>query len=103
MGRLRILRISVFVVFVAVFAQTQGVNPAHPLEIQVQKVPSADAVRERMAQEQVKNDARELSDLCALVPNDIDQMRRGILPKDAIDRLKRVEKLSKRVREELTK
>ena len=82
---------------------SQNVNMSSPQEIQVQKVPSADAIRDRLGQEQVKNDARELSDLCALVPDDIDQMRRGILPKDAIDRLKRVEKLSKRVREELTR
>jgi hypothetical protein len=52
---------------------------------------------------QLQKDAKELSDLCASVPPDMDGIKRGLLPKDVIEKLKRVEKLSKRVREELAR
>jgi hypothetical protein len=52
---------------------------------------------------QFQKDSKELSELCASVPADMDRIRQGLLPKGMIDKLKRVEKLSKRVREQLTR
>jgi hypothetical protein len=42
--------------------------------------------------------ARELADLSATVPNDIEQLKKGLLSKDVPDKLKRIEKLSKQLR-----
>ena len=84
-------------------AAAQNVNPAHPDEINVQHQPTADEMRARLAREQIQKDAKELSDLCASVPVDMDSLKQGLLPKDTLDKLRRVEKLSKRLREELTR
>jgi hypothetical protein len=47
-------------------------------------------------------EAEELAKLAATVPNDIDQVAQGKLPKDLGEKLKRIEKLSKNLRGELT-
>jgi hypothetical protein len=52
---------------------------------------------------QLRQDAKELADLSTSVTADIDQVSRGVLPKDVIDKLKRIEKLSKRLRNEITR
>jgi hypothetical protein len=46
--------------------------------------------------------ARELADLAATVPNDIEQLKKGLLSKDVPDKLKRIEKLSKELRGTIT-
>ena len=51
---------------------------------------------------QLQHDAKELAALSASLPADIDQVNRGVLPKDVVEKLKRIEKLSKRLRGELT-
>ena len=48
-------------------------------------------------------DAKELAELCASVTTDMDTVKQGLLPKDATERLKRMEKLSKRMRDNLTR
>jgi hypothetical protein len=50
---------------------------------------------------QVQRDARELAQLSATLPADLDQVNRGLLPKDIVEKLKHIEKLSKRLRNEL--
>lgn len=47
-------------------------------------------------------EAEELAKLAATVPNDIDQVAQGKLPKDLGEKLKRIEKLSKNLRSDLT-
>jgi hypothetical protein len=49
----------------------------------------------------LQRNAQELADLAASVPSDIGQVSRGILPKEVLDKLKRIEKLSKHMRQEL--
>src|SRR5438552_6873793 len=61
----------------------------------VTKRPVADVVR-------LERDAQELAEISASIHTDVDRANRGVLPKDIIDKLKRVEKLSKRLRNELT-
>ena len=51
---------------------------------------------------QLARDAHDLAELSASIPADLDHLNRGLLPKDLIEKLKRVEKLSKRLRNELT-
>ena len=82
--------------------QSQNVNPAHPEEINVQKRASPEDIRARASNLQLQKDAKELAELCASVSADMDGVKQGLLPKDAVDKLKRIEKLSKKVRQELT-
>lgn len=60
--------------------------------------PAKPAVRDTT---QLQRDARELAQLSATLPADLDQVNRGLLPKDIVEKLKHVEKLSKRLRNEL--
>jgi hypothetical protein len=50
----------------------------------------------------LQKDAKELAGLCASVSDGMDHVKQGLLSKDAFEKLKRMEKLAKRVREELT-
>jgi hypothetical protein len=50
----------------------------------------------------VKSDADELVILSQSIHSGIDSVGKGMLPKDLIDKLKQMEKLSKRLRGELT-
>ena len=50
---------------------------------------------------QLEHDARELAELSSSVPADIDRVNHGLLPKDVTEKLRRIEKLSKRLRSEL--
>jgi hypothetical protein len=49
----------------------------------------------------IHDEANELARLAASVPNDVDQITQGKLPKDFGDKLKRIEKLSKNLRGEI--
>ena len=98
----RLLCLLVGFVIIPVALRTQNVNPMHPEEIQVQKHASPEDMRARVANVQLQKDAKELAELCASVPGDMDGVKQGLLSKDLLEKLKRVEKLSKHVREQLT-
>lgn len=51
----------------------------------------------------LRRDAKELAELSASIPADVDRVNRGLLPKDVMEKLKRVEKLSKQLRSDLTR
>jgi hypothetical protein len=53
--------------------------------------------------DKVRHDAQELAELSASIPADVDRVNRGLLPKDVLEKLKRVEKLSKQLRNDLTR
>ncbi len=86
---------------VALPARSQNVNMEHPEEVHAQKLPSPEDIRARAANVQLQKDAKELAELCASIPADMDGVRRGVLSQDLLEKLKRVEKLSKRVRQGL--
>lgn len=90
------------VLLVAVPLPGQSVNLNHPQDMEVQKHPSAEDRMARANSLQLQKDAKELAGLCASVSDDMDHVRQGLLSKESLDKLKRLEKLSKRVREELT-
>lgn len=50
---------------------------------------------------QVQRDAKELLELSQSLQPDIDYVNRGLLPKDTLEKLKRIEKLSKHLRSQL--
>ena len=56
-------------------------------------------MRARAANVQLQKDAKELAALCASVSSDMDGVKQGLMSKDLPEKLKRVEKLSKQVRQ----
>jgi hypothetical protein len=51
--------------------------------------------------EQLQRDADQLARKAQSIPSDVASVRKGMLPKDIIEKLKQIEKLSKRLRTEL--
>ena len=51
---------------------------------------------------EIGQEADELSRIAQTIPPDIDSVKKGVLPKDIVERLKRIEKLAKHLRSELT-
>ena len=47
---------------------------------------------------QLQREADELSCLAQSIPTDVDAVGKGMLPRDVLDKLKRIEKISKRLR-----
>ncbi len=64
------------------------------------KIPST-AARNRVDSVQLQREARELLELSQSLQPDIESVNHGLLPKDTIEKLKRIEKLSKHLRGEL--
>ena len=57
--------------------------------------------RKRIDLLQLQRDANELSKTAQTIPLDVESVRKGMLPKDVIQKLKQIEKLSKQLRSEL--
>ena len=81
--------------------QSQNVDMAHPPQMTVQHHPTAEEIRDRNANVLFHKDVAELAELCAAASHDMELLKQGALGKDAVERLKKMEKLSKRVREQL--
>jgi hypothetical protein len=50
---------------------------------------------------ELERKGRELAGLASTIPADVQQVNKGILPKDMVEKLKRIEKLSKQLRSEV--
>jgi hypothetical protein len=72
-----------------------------PAELPPDRQTSALASRSPEDIARLQQDAKELAELSASIPSDIDHVSKGMLPKDVLEKLKRVEKLSKHLRNEL--
>jgi hypothetical protein len=77
-------------------AWPQNQLPPEKASSQVQKGPAVDMAR-------LQQDAQELADLSASIHSDIERVNQGLLPKEVMEKLRRVEKLSKHLRSELTR
>jgi len=49
----------------------------------------------------VQRDALELARTAQSIPSDVESIKKGMLPKDVLQKLKQIEKLSRRLRSEL--
>jgi len=58
--------------------------------------------RSRIDPAKLKRDADELASLAQTIPPGIEQTTKGVLPKDLVDRLKRIEKLAKQLRSQIS-
>ena len=95
------LHVLLGLLFLAVPLPSQNVNLKHPEDVAGQKQTTPEEMRDRASNLQLQKDAKELAELCSSVPADMEGVRQGAIKKDMPEKLKRLEKLSKRVREEL--
>jgi hypothetical protein len=63
--------------------------------------PQQQASSRRIDLVQVQKDADNLARTAQTIPTDVASVRQGMLPKDVIEKLKQIEKLSKHLRSEL--
>jgi hypothetical protein len=68
----------------------------------VENVQAQPSARAHLNPAQLQQEAQELSILAQDLTQDIDAVNRGLLPKDTVNKLKRMEKLAKRLRKEIT-
>ena len=90
----------------ALFAQRPippGVRQADQAETQSQKnIPPPLNQRPAADLAKIKQNADELAALAQSVPPDVEQTMKGILPKDLSEKLKRIEKLAKQLRSQIS-
>jgi len=63
--------------------------------------PDEPKLQRRIDPVKLQRDADDLARAAQTIPSDVANIRRGTLPKDTIQKLKEIEKLSKRLRSEL--
>ena len=63
--------------------------------------PDDSRAQRRVDPEKLQRDADDLARTAQTIPSDVANIRRGTLPKDTIQKLKEIERLSKRLRSEL--
>src|ERR1700740_617664 len=100
MTRIRFLRRILGLLLMAILAGAQNVNIGPPQEIPSSK--PTDTRKVQLDSAQLHREAKELADLSASIPADVEQISRALLAKDVAEKLKRIEALSKRLRKEAT-
>lgn len=77
-------------------------TPPEPLNKDDQTSQSTPAATHHIDMVRVQQEADDLARTAQTIPSDLRSVRKGMLPKDTIQKLKQIEKLSKRLRSELT-
>jgi len=81
-----------------------GVRQADKAEAQTEKnVPPPTEPARPADITKLKRDADQLAGLAQSIPADLENVQKGKLPKDLIEKLKQIEKLSKLLRHEITR
>lgn len=75
-------------------------TPPEPLDPTTKEKSQASPSR-RVDLAQLQREADDLARTAQTIPSDVANVRKGMLPKDVIEKLKQIEKLSKRLRNEL--
>jgi hypothetical protein len=79
-----------------------GIRQADQAEEKTQQnIPPGRPHRTTLDIEKLRRDADELAKIAQTIPPDVLNLRGGLLPKDMIERLKQIEKLSKELRRNL--
>jgi hypothetical protein len=79
-----------------------GIREADKLSNPAEIPPQVTAKRRPVDPAQLERDAKELASLAQLIPSEVHQVGNGRLPKDLDAQLKRIEKLSKQLRHEIS-
>jgi hypothetical protein len=108
MNKPKFLAIVLLVSSVSTGAQMKDVYspgvppPPAPLDPDHGKTgPDEAKIQRRVDPAKLQQDADDLARAAQTIPTDVAKVRRGTLPKDTIQKLKDIEKLSKRLRSEL--
>jgi hypothetical protein len=94
------LMLALFVV--QVFAQTRNNFPRPPEALDpnvTERAPATSSKHIDLAK--LQREADDLARTAQTIPSDVASVRKGMLPKDVIEKLKQIEKLSKHLRGEL--
>jgi hypothetical protein len=97
---------TIFILASTARAQTHpippGIRQADQTEVQTQKnIPPPASPRVTVDYDKLRHDADELAALAQTVPAAVDHASKGALPKDLAEKLKRIEKLAKQLRNRL--
>jgi hypothetical protein len=80
-----------------------GVRQADQAEAQNEKnIPPPANLRTHIDFAKLDRDAADLAALAQTIPGDVASVRRGMLPKDTIEKLKQIEKLAKHLRSQIS-
>ena len=102
--------ILLFVLFVASSGRAQarprppGLQQADQAEAQTEKnlPPPPTPQKARLDAAKLRQEADELARISQTIPADVSSLQLGMLPKDMIEKLKQIEKLSKHLRTQLS-
>jgi len=76
-------------------------TPPPPLDPESKKQQAPPEITRRVDLAELQKEADDLARTAQTIPADLVSVRKGMLPKDVIEKLKQIEKLSKRLRSEL--
>lgn len=82
-------------------AQKMSPPPASMDPDDGKNLPAQSIAPKRVDLAQVQRDADALARTAQTIPSDVANVRKGMLPKDVLEKLKQIEKLSKHLRAEL--
>jgi hypothetical protein len=105
----KLTRLFVFVLFLALPGLAQrpippGVREADKADVQSQQnIPPPSVQRASVDPAKLKRDADELASLAASIPSAVNQTTMGVLPKDLDQKLRRIEKLAKQLRSQISR
>jgi hypothetical protein len=77
-------------------------TPPEPMDPDSRTAQQSPAVRKNVNLAEAQREADDLARTAQTIPSDVASVRKGMLPKDVIEKLKQIEKLSKHLRSELT-
>jgi len=80
-----------------------GMREADQIANRPEKPPQVTVKPQAVDPAQLQRDAKELASLAQLIPSEVEQLKSGRLPKDLDGQLKRIEKLSKQLRREISR
>ena len=105
---MKLVSVTLFVLFLLVADAAQestqipkGIQEAEKAQATIEKSIPPPPIPSQRTPADFQRDADQLATLAQSIPADLDSVRRGMLPKDAIQKLKQIEKLAKRLRSEL--
>lgn len=79
-----------------------GLQQAEKAETQAeQNIPPPNTHRSPTDMARLQDEADKLAGLAQTIPNDVTSIRNGMLPKNIIEKLKQIEKISKHLRSQL--
>ena len=76
--------------------------PPSPMNTDVDMAPLPPNVQRRIDQKELQREADDLARTAQTIPADLASVRKGTLPKDFIQKLKQIEKLSKHLRSQIS-